>query len=206
MANLSRIASPEIVIRCPVCSGPANFSFATFAIIKKGDLQYFEHSKNFDVIRGQHSHGSYFNAALYYYGLADALFNITDLPDGYSSPMWESRWPRGEFWNRGAIHCTACFIRKKHELNWPADAYFQVEYRGKALWAYDRAHALKLLSYLESDERKKAVEYYVGEPWNTFKKEHWMLANLPTHFQTAKARPAIVKKLRGMLGLSRTVD
>ena len=197
--------APFATIRCPSCDGEAKFSFATYQIISQADRVYFKKSKDFEVFRGQHSHGSYYHAALYYPGLGNSLENITDLPEQYDASMW-----RHPYWyvtlpdeikNMGSIRCSACLIQKKHKLNWPDDAFFQVTYKGKVLWAFDRKYALKLLTYIESKERKKRVIGYSGKPWNTFISQDWFLRHIPEHFQTAKARPEIVKKLKAVLGV-----
>ena len=84
----------------------------------------------------------------------------------------------------------------KHKLDWPEEAYFQVSYKGKVLWAYDRKTASKLLNYIKSDDRRKRIElqpsYIVQDAF---------LRKIPEHFQTAKARKAIAKKLEKILGL-----
>jgi len=92
------------------------------------------------------------------------------------------------------------FDSKKHNLKWPEEAYFQINYKGQVLWAFDRKYALKLLSYIESKERKKRIVGYSGKPWNTIISQDWFLRHIPEHFQTAKARPEIVKKLKSILG------
>ena len=207
IADPPAIMTPYAVIHCPECNGAANFAFVTYTTIKKADIQYFKSSPNFEVFRGQHSDGSYFNAALYFPGLGDSLDNISDLPQSYKVTVWHStRYApsHSDLKNRGAIRCTECLVQKKHELKWPDEAYFQIEYKNRILWAYDRSSALKILDYLESDERKKAVEYYVEKPWNTYATEDWFLRQIPTHFKTAKARPEIVTKLRNMLGIRGT--
>ena len=200
------IMTPFATIHCPSCNGAAKFAFATYKIIEKKDVKYFKKSKNFELFKGQHSHGSFYTAALYYHGLGNSLENINDLPDGYETkmwrlPCWHHTLPK-ELKNTGSIRCTNCLLQTKHLLNWPSDAYFQITYKGKVLWAFDRKYTLKLLSYLESKERKKTIVGYSGKPWNTIVSQDWFLRHIPEHFQTAKARPEIVKKLRSILGIN----
>ena len=205
MTYMPPVMAPFATIKCPECKGAANFAFATYQIFQKENQKYFEQSKNFEVFKGQHSHGSYYRAALYYPGLRNSLENIKDLPDGYERSMWKhTHWhvtlPK-ELSNTGAIRCTECLVQKKHKLIWPDDTYFQIEYKGQVLWAFDRKYALKLLAYIESDERKKRIIGYSGNPWNKIYSQDWFLRHIPEHFQTAKARPEIVKKLRELLGI-----
>jgi len=197
------IMMPFATICCPKCDGAAKFAFATYQIFQKKDREYFEKSKNFDVFKGLYSHGSFYHAALYYPGLGNTLANIHDLPEGFSAKMWRHRYWHvtlpPELKNSGTIRCTKCLIQKKHKLNWPEDAYFKIQYKGQTLWAYDRKYALKLLNYIKSDERKKRIVGYKGNSQNTFISQDWFLRHIPEHFQTAKARPEIVKKLTKLL-------
>lgn len=199
------VMMPFATIRCPACGGAATFAFATYAIFKTKDQDYFKKSKNFEVIRGQHSHGSYYRAAVYYPGLGNSLENIKDLPDGYTTEMWEKPFwyvsQPNELKNAGSIKCSKCLIQKKHKLSWPEDAYFQINYKGDVLWAFDRKTGLKLLSYIESKDRKKRITGYSGETWNTIVSQDWFLRHIPEQFQSAKARPEIAKKLKAVLGL-----
>ncbi len=200
------VMTPYATIRCPECGGAANFAFATWQIIKKEDVKFFERSKDFEVFKGQHSHGSYFRAALYYPGLNNNLENIHNLPEGYKASQWRHRYwystPPKEKYNAGTIRCTECLVQKKHQLNWPADAYFQIDHKGQTLWAYDRKFALKLLKYIESNDRDKTVYWHPhGQPDKLYPADDWFLRKIPEHFQTAKARPAIVKKLKKLLGV-----
>ncbi len=197
------IMAPFATIKCPSCGEAAKFAFATYQIFKKNDEEYFRKSKDFEVFRGQHSHGSFYHAALYYPGLGNSLENINDLPEDYKPNMWRHPYwyvtlPK-ELENTGSIRCSSCLIQRKHSLNWPNDAYFQITYKGKVLWAFDRKYTLKLLSYIESKERKKRIVGYSGKPWNTIYSQDWFLRHIPEHFQSAKARPEIVKKLKSIL-------
>jgi len=199
------IMAPFATIKCPSCGGAAKFAFATYQIIDKENLDYFSKSKDFEIFRGQHSHGSYYRAALYYPGIGNSLENVKDLPEGYEASMWRHPYwyvtlPK-ELENTGSIRCSSCLIQKKHKLQWPDDAYFQVSYKGKTLWAFDRKYTLRLLSYIESKERKKRIVGYSGKPWNTIVSQDWFLRHIPEHFQTAKARPEIVRKLKSILGV-----
>ena len=197
------VMAPFATIRCPSCSGAAKFSFATYQIFKKNDDEYFRKSRDFEIFKGQHSHGSYYHAALFYPGLGNSLENINDLPEDYEANMWRHPYwyvtlPK-ELKNTGSIRCSCCLIQRKHSLNWPSDAYFQITYKGKVLWAFDRKYTLKLLSYIESKERKKRIVGCSGQPWNTVYSQDWFLRHIPEHFQSAKARPEIVKKLKSIL-------
>lgn len=196
--------TPEVTIRCPKCKSPSHFSFVSLVKIKTKDAPYFAQSKNFKLFKGQQSSGSYYSAALYFHGIGNSLDNINDLPHGYHSEMWRHKnWYVSlpdELKNKGSYRCIKCPASKKHEISWPQDAYFQVNYQEQTLWAYDRKTAVKLLDYIESHDRQKCVIGYSGDnPHNLIVSQDWFLRKIPGHFQTAKARSEISKKLRKIL-------
>jgi len=195
--------APFATIKCPSCNGAAEFSHVTYKTITNNELEYFRKSKNFKVFQGQHSHGSYYKAALYYPGLGNSLENIKDLPEGYHAAMWQHRYSSvglpEKLKGLGSIRCSDCLIQKAHKLEWPKDAYFQITYKGKTLWAFDRKYTLKLLSYIESKERQKRIVGHSGKEWNKIYSQDWFLRHIPEHFQTAKARTEIVRKLKAIL-------
>jgi hypothetical protein len=89
--------------------------------------------------------------------------------------------------DEGVINCKSCPKIRRYRLRWPEDAHFQISYKGERLWAYNRTFALSLLDYLDSDVRKSTRS-------NPF------LNSVPTVFQTAKARPIVVRALKLKLG------
>lgn len=192
VVNSPPIMKPAITIRCPDCLRPTEFMFASCVQIPTKDTGHFKKSKNFSVIDKVWVNSRYTNIALFYHGLTDSLENIRDLPDGYNIEMW-----RQKYWfanipeslkNTGSYRCANCAVQKKHEVSWPEEAFFQIEYKGKVLWAYDRETALKLLSYIESKERIKNPSGGISQDW--------FLRKIPGHFQSAKARNEITKKLK----------
>jgi len=49
---------------------------------------------------------------------------------------------RNEVW--GVLSCGKCGHRRKHLLNWPADAFYVIETSAGALWAYTREHLVQI--------------------------------------------------------------
>ena len=197
----------EVTIRCPDCArnnkkSEARFIFSRVHKIQNKDLDYFQRSKSFEVRRFQDSCGGYWKGAVHYPGIGTALEAATDLPEGYAPHHWKHRQGLlyfGYLKDTGVVHCRTCHRRKKHRLNWPEEAYFQVEYKGQTLWAYDREYALKLLHYIDGTGRKKRLTGPNGE--QDYHVQDFFLRKIPTHFQTAKARPIVVKKLRRVLDI-----
>ena len=194
--------SPLSVI-CPKCHGIAEFQFAICRpIARKQDQAFFETSKSFEVFKPAYGH----RLAIHYPGLNHSI-KEEDLPDGYKAKMWSHDFfsHRGRQYNvtgnpdtLGVIRCIRCAYQKKHTLRWPEDAYFQVEYKGKHLWAYDRETTMKLLNYVESKERRKGINGYI--PTKTHKIPirgiDSFLHKIPSHFLTKSAREKVAKKLR----------
>lgn len=80
----------------------------------------------------------------------------------------------------GVVECKACAASFVHALAWPTDAWWQWSIRGQMLWAWDRAHAEQILTYVRAADRPP-------------RPIHGPLGSLPTHFLTAKIRPTVVK-------------
>jgi len=194
---------PEVTIHCPECGGEAKFIFAKARRILNKDVEFYRRSKSFEVKRLQDTNGSFYKAAVHFPGIGTAIENATNLPSGHNPAQWRHKpsvLRHSYLYNTGVLHCRKCLRRKKHKLNWPADAYFKIDFKGQTLWAYDRKYALMLLEYIESDGRKKRIVGTAGGHSKIYS-QHFFLRKIPTHFQTAKARPIIVKKLKKLLGV-----
>lgn len=180
-------------VRCPECRGRARFEFAEAVQIRsREDLSFFKKSPQFEYrfVRARHA-GQNWNAAFYFAGLhGRASTSIHSLPDGYEPSEWDHRRTlyRPHGLDLGSLVCTACAFRRRHELQWPADAYFRIEYRGEVLWAFHRESAVDLRTFVASPSRQP-------------KKLRWasFLLHVPTVFLTAKARPTVLKRLDRML-------
>ncbi len=85
----------------------------------------------------------------------------------------------------GLLHCSFCKIRRKHRIKWPDDAFFQVDYRGRSLWAFDRGSFNALRAFIASPDRNKFR--YSGAV--TF------LLHVPGYFLSKKSRSEIGRKL-----------
>jgi hypothetical protein len=83
-------------------------------------------------------------------------------------------------------------MRRKHRLDWPADAFFQIAFRGRVLWAFDRATMQSLIDYVEAVDRKPVRR----------RGRQGFLMKVPTHFLVAKSRDRVAKKLRDRLRMA----
>ena len=174
-----------ISICCPDCGSAAEYAFATLARIQhRAEVEFFQNSDAFEYRLFEDSCGSRWHGALFYPGLsAKPLGAMTDLPEGYRPDDWH----RGHGLDIRSVVCHACGCRRKHSLKWPDEAYFQIDYKGKVLWAFDRETALVLLDYVRSESRQRDGK------WKAF------LLHIPSHFLRKKAREDVSKKLSKLL-------
>ena len=184
---------PVLGVHCPDCAAHARFEFARVVrITRREDLGYFKAHPAFEYKFCRESHvGMSWHAALFFEGLHGTLAGLSDLPQGYVS----SDWARSSTWRcrlahfpLGTLTCKRCRSKRRHELSWPNDAWFQCEIRGELLWAFDRTSALMLRDYLASDDRKTG-KYEQAR----------FLRYIPSKCKTAKVRALVLKKLGRLL-------
>ena len=91
---------------------------------------------------------------------------------------------------QGMAACPACGLRRRHALDWPQDAFWRWDVRGRALWAADRAHALEILEYVRSAQRpaRRSPD----------------LKRIPSFFLTAKNRDLVVSRIEKSLSAPQT--
>ncbi len=186
-----------ISVSCPRCKSHSEFSFSVAQQINRKDRPYFEKSKNFKSDKVL-SHSGWNYIAWHDPGISKNIDNIGDLPADYSPADFKPhpRYYTRNNANRGVIKCHSCDYRRLHSLNWPEDAYFQIDYKNRTLWAFNREMGVLILNYLSSTERKKRIISTTGHI-----SQHAWLRKLPTVFQTKKATPNVVKKLEKILSL-----
>ena len=181
-------------IKCPKCGGHATFEFAEMVQINlKKDIKFFEESNLFDYCLFQDpSTGHRWHAAIFYPNLHGGSTSvINNLPDGYKPEDWEhSKYlpsnPRGI--DLGAFRCLACNACETYVLNWPNDAFYQIEIKGSILWAFNRDSLIDLRDFILSKERE------VGN-------HKWLfyLRQIPTVFKSKSNREKVVKKLNKLI-------
>ena len=182
----------RVSIKCPNCGSAAEFEFAEVVSIKlKKDVEYFKNSDAFEYGFFEDSSGSRWHAATFYRGLNEtSLGSIGDLPEGYAPEDWN----HSEYLYRscggdcGVVVCSFCGYRTKQSLNWPSDAFFQIEHKGKVLWAFHRESAVELMEYVSSEHRDRQKF-----EWQSF------LRHIPSHFLYKGAREDVSKKLHKLL-------
>lgn len=181
-----------VSVECPDCQSEANFEFAECVKIKlRADIDYFKKSQFFEVVKIQNSGGQFHNFAFYYHKRKQTkLPELVDLPDNYDIKDWaHSHYLyRSHGFDIGVLVCTKCQAQRKHNLKWPDDAYFKIQYKGQTLWAFDKSSGVELLNYIQSTDRNRANFLHRS-----------FLMKVPTFFLNKKARPEISKKLSQIL-------
>jgi hypothetical protein len=180
----------EVAIACPDCGKETVFEGAVWVGIPRKHIPFFKKSRTLEYIHlPDHSH--YKHYAVYYPRLhGRGVKPIRDLLEGYSPEDWAPAkyWKEYKGRRPGTIYCAACGLLRKHNLDWPKDAFYQIAIRGRTLWAYNRAYAQELQEFIQSSDRKQ--ERF---------KSMLALDVVPTRFLTAKVRDEAVKKLGALL-------
>jgi hypothetical protein len=86
----------------------------------------------------------------------------------------------------GEVSCPKCVSRYSHTLNWPSDAFYRVEHRGKVLWAWNREYLVMVREFVASPARNTEGSYYLRR-------------KIPKFFLLAKNRERIVGKINAVL-------
>ena len=184
-----------VAIACPNCRKEAFFEFAEYVKIRlRKDVSYFQNSKYFEHRKVRNSDGQGVNLAVFFHKLqGHGLPAIDDLPAGYAMSDWThyDHLYRSFKYNWGTAFCISCGLRRKHELSWPQEAYFQIVYKGHVLWAFDRRCAGELLNFIQSKDRDRSKYNH-----STF------LLKLPPQFLAKNARDTVVKRLTQKLEMT----
>lgn len=187
---------PDVIaVHCPCCAAEARFEFASYMPIRERQyIEYFKKSDHFEYVHNPgHGQGTV-HMAVYFHGLnGNTLHAVNDLPEPFETAHWDHKWQglndrMYRFFDQGVVSCASCSLRRKHQLKWPSDAWFQIEYRGLTLWAYNRDSTTVLKSFIAADDRS----------FQNFTHRKFLM-KVPAHFLDAKARAPVLKKLEARL-------
>ena len=175
-------------VRCPSCGESAFFEFAKVVRVReKKDVPFFQGNDQFDYLLCKDSCGHRWHAAVYYAGLhGRTVDTIRELPEGYERSDWahSKNLYRGSGLDSGSVSCLRCGAHRRHDLQWPQDAFFQIEFKGEVLWAFNLESAIELRDYIASSNRDRG-EY----KWQSF------LMKIPKKFLLQGARDTVSKRL-----------
>ena len=179
-------------VQCPDCKHEAVFEFSECVRIRRThDIKYFKASPMFEHKKASNRDGQGVNLACYYHKLTQhTLPEISDLPDGYSMADWEhsSYMYRPYEFDAGTVICRSCGLRRKHNLSWPSDSYFQIHHKQQILWAFDRESAVEILDFIRSKNRDRSKYKYRS-----------FLLKIPPQFLDKKVRDVVAKRLSARL-------
>lgn len=182
---------PVLDVACPRCGGAARFEFATIVRIRENRLiPVFERHRQLDVRRFAGRDGRAWTGAVFFPGVGcSGAAALRDLPEGHTARDWAHLQRGGRLHpSLGAVRCGGCGAAFRHDLAWPADAWFQVAHRGHVLWAFDRAHAEELHAYIASEARDRTA----------FRRE-LALRHIPAVFLERRARARVCALLERRL-------
>ena len=172
---------PLIHIRCPTCSGAAEFFRAIRQQVKtRKAWEEGRKSVAFMCSEWTKSGGDSYATLWYYPEL--------DLHSGRGCVRDRQRY-RGDS-KLGTILCPSCHLKKKGELRWPKQAFYQCDIRGRKLWAWNRAHTVALRDFVITPHRMNPA---YERPIQSF------LKTVPTHFLSARCRKLVLKRLERLL-------
>jgi hypothetical protein len=156
----------------------------------RADIAFFNAHPAFNVVRRTSPRGEKQVFLRVDSGLSiTPMQGIRDWPPGWSAAKAAAPCLNdAAFHACGSLICAACGRSARHELRWPTEAWFQIDYRGRVLWAFHREGAVALLDFIRSADRRRS-----GLAQESF------LRRIPGHFLTAKARAQIVRKLETVL-------
>lgn len=86
------------------------------------------------------------------------------------------------------VSCLNCGFIKQEKFQWPVDAFYQGDVKGKILWAWNLEHAEVIKEFVSSTSR-----YFRKYKFSS------ALYHLPEHFKLSKNRDACLKTLDRMI-------
>lgn len=184
---------PHILdVRCPNCFNKAYFEFSEMVRIReKKDVPFFQQSDQFEHRVMKDGCGHKWHAAIFHAGLHGRITgSIRELPSGYFPEDWShSVYLRGNTGSDlGSVHCGFCHFRAEHKLQWPKDAYYQIDYKDEILWAFHEESARELRDFISATHRDRSVF-----KWRNF------LMHVPAIFLRHLARKTVVRRLNDIL-------
>jgi hypothetical protein len=183
-------------IRCPRCGKEARFSlpFKFFRLPDGRKLEDLEEPSG----HIRHSYTPGFQPGTDGEALADYENIVRIAPNSYVEVRFPDLFPwKGKATypirnTNGVCSCLNCGYRSRHELKWPNDAYYRVEYRSKVLWGWTRADMLTLKRFIESGNRDEVIK-------KAYPGANVLLWRLPAVFLLAKNREDLLKRIEKLL-------
>lgn len=169
---------PNMAVNCPNCGKEARFYPATVKPLSRAEADRERTAGIIEVLETI-KHNPNWNGSAAFFG---AFYHMM----GGAAPQgWEPLDRNAT--NIGTLRCLSCNLCRRHELDWPASARYQLDFDGQRLWLYNREHASRLIALLEAKNPRDLDWFY------------WFNNKLPEHFKTEKARKTLPARLRKLL-------
>lgn len=181
-------APKDICITCPRCQKEAQFQFASVSYVeKKQHRAFFEQHPAFEtaLLYDAHAYKHKFCAIFYPALHTHPEQYLAEIPTDVRGLNWSTSWLLPK---HGVVRCSFCLSKLKYQLNWPQDAYYQIEYKGQVLWAFHRDAFVSMYDYIQSKLRDRKKSGHII-----------YLLHIPSHFLTQHARAEIIKKMYRVL-------
>jgi hypothetical protein len=174
------------VIRCPDCRGEAVFSEPYSLVEDPASVAREQIGKSPRAVEFDRRGGG-------------GMTVVYHFPDLYPPPIRHNPSPRAGPLRAGVCLCGGCGRRARHTLEWPRDAYFQIEIRGEVLWGYSREHFAGIRDYIACDQRRAWAQKR-GYPWGS------LMHKLPKVAVAARNREEVIKRMDAVLARTAKVS
>ncbi len=85
---------------------------------------------------------------------------------------------------KAKLNCSKCGYTNEKIINWEKDAYWKFNIKGKILWAWNLEHAIAILEFIKSKNRKQ-----------TNRELPFSFLHIPEFFKLAKNRETVIRKI-----------
>lgn len=180
----------RVEVVCPLCDGCATFTYAHVLQIEKKDAHLFE-NEQFEIKLFNQRFVHKWPGVLFFPPLFGAVSWREKLPEKYQgASTWEHRANSAftDGTDLGLICCHQCMAKQKHQLEWPQDAFYSIEFKGHLLWAFNKVMMQQIRDYIQAKDRDAV-----------FASEPIVIRHLPTVFKLAKNREGLVKKINKLI-------
>ncbi|QGS50007.1 hypothetical protein [Shewanella putrefaciens] len=180
----------RVEVVCPLCDGCATFTYAHVLQIEKKDAHLFE-NEQFEIKLFNQRFAHKWPCVLFFPPLFGAVSWREKFPEKYQgASTWEHRANSAftDGTDLGLICCHQCMAKQKHQLEWPQDAFYSIEFKGHLLWAFNKMMMQQIRDYIQAKDRDAV-----------FASEPIVIRHLPTVFKLAKNREGLVKKINKLI-------
>lgn len=180
----------RVEVVCPLCDGCATFTYAHVLQIEKKMPIYLKTSslRSNCLTKDLPINGP---ACCFFLPYSVQCLGEKNFQKKYQgASTWEHRANSAftDGTDLGLICCHQCMAKQKHQLEWPQDAFYSIEFKGHLLWAFNKMMMQQIRDYIQAKDRDAV-----------FASEPIVIRHLPTVFKLAKNREGLVKKINKLI-------